>query len=120
MADPELYAAFRLADRRGMTVAASNRTVSRNEFVQWMAYGEIEIKRHDKLDYYLAQIAQLIDLQNQKPGTRTSIKQYLISFGEKAQKVVKLQPKQLRNVICGWFGIDPNKPKEVNKKKGKR
>lgn len=82
-----------------------------SELCDWMAYNEIEAERHDKIEYYLAQVAYCALAPYQKKGSSARINDYLIKFGKPVRR--KLSAEQLRNVVCGWFGVKPKKENGV-------
>lgn len=83
--------------------------MTHSELCEWMAYKEIEAERHQKQDYYLAQIAYCSMLPYMKKGASAKINDYLIKFGRNRGRKSKLTAIQFRNVVCGWFGVNPLK-----------
>jgi hypothetical protein len=100
---------FRLASRLGVLVGELENRISRSEFVEWQAYENIELERYEKLDYYLAQISMYSLMPHLKKGVSLNIKDFLIKFGKGSKK--KLDPKSLRNLVCSWFGVNPEAKK---------
>jgi hypothetical protein len=90
-----------LADRLGVGVESLEEEMSHAEFSEWLAYGAIKDKRHEKIDYYLAQIPHAIASIF---GGRHSIEDFLVKFRH-GETVKKVPPKELAAGICGWFGI---------------
>ncbi len=87
-----------------MTVHELETRISRSEFVEWLAYEDIETERHDKQEYYLAQIAQAVERPHLKPGVRTKINDYLIKFSNKKDAPIKLSVEQMAAVFGKLFG----------------
>lgn len=110
-ASPERIAVLDAAARLGKFAWQVEEQMPHAELCEWMAYKEIEAERHEKIEYYLAQIAYCAVLPYQRKGSSVKIKDYLIKFGKPAKR--KLTAEQLRNVVCGWFGVNPNKKKGV-------
>jgi len=88
-----------------MLVSDLEDRISRSEFQEWRAYESVELERHDKMDYYLAQIAMNALLPHMKKGASAKINDFLIEFGPAVKKV--LSPKRFRDAVCGWFGVAP-------------
>lgn len=98
---------FRLATRLHSTVAELERRLTRVEFLEWLAYEDIELARHEKQDYYLAQIAQCVIAPHLKAGADRKLSDYLIKFGEAEKKgngLSKLDPNAAANLLKTWFG----------------
>lgn len=77
------------------------------ELCEWIAYKEIEAERHEKIEYYLAQIAYCAVLPYMRKGSSAKLKDYLIKFGKPERR--KISARQLRDVVCGWFGLKAGK-----------
>ena len=51
-----------------------------SQFVEWMEYLDQQMKTHQKMDYYLAQIAMEVRRTIMKHPGRTKIKEFLLKF----------------------------------------
>lgn len=70
-----------------------------------MAYEDIELGRHEKQDYYMAQIAQCVLAPHLK--AERNLSDYLIKFGEPKKKgngLSQLDPAAAANLLKTWFG----------------
>jgi len=94
---------FKIAARIGKTVSELERELNYRELLEWAEYFNYELSTFEKSDYYLAQIACTIAQSVAAKGTRFRINDFLVKFEE--EKAEKLEPKELAQRVCSWFGI---------------
>lgn len=77
--------------------------MTHSELCEWMAYKEIEAERHEKIEYYLAQIAYCAVSPYLRKGSNVRINDYLIKFGKPSRR--KVSARALRDMVCAWFDV---------------
>jgi len=60
----------------------------------------------EKLDYYMAQIAQCSVMPYMPKGKKTNIKDFLIKFKTGKDKIVKLNGHQMKSIFEGLIGAN--------------
>jgi hypothetical protein len=70
-----------LAKTLGTPIYELRQTIPLSEIRLWNAYFKSETDRHEKIEWYLAQIAMVVDqAMSSKKGKRRQLKDYLIKF----------------------------------------
>lgn len=74
------------------------------EFLEWGRAFERELENHEKIDYYLAQIAMYCHMPN-SDKKEFHVNDYLVKFKTKADEAVKLPVKTFCQIMKAAFGI---------------
>ena len=82
-----------------------------SEFTMWMIHLDKEMNRHDKIDYYLAQIATEVRRGNVKDPKKLKLNDALIQF-EKAGKKKKNKNTPSIGAKAFFFGMLGMNPKD--------
>ncbi len=89
-----------MAVRLGIPLSVLEREMDYSEFVEMCCFIDWEMKQNSKQDYYLAQIAAMLSGKK-----KAKIKDYLIQFGDKKKKALKISGSDQVNLFKKLFGI---------------
>ncbi len=92
---------MRLASHLGMSLRQVQKETSSREFVLWMARLDEEWQENTKLDYYLAQIAAMIEAVNSKEPQNVTTQGRLLKFEERrpSKPLHKMTPEERQEAI---------------------
>ena len=92
--DSGRYWEFVVAEMTGWkTVEAMRENMLNEEYIEWRAYYNIKLTVHEKIDYYLAQIALM---HSGKKGSK--INDFLIKFKSNRRPT----PQELKTKMMAW------------------
>ncbi len=83
--------------------------ITSSEFVDWIAFFDLELNEFNRQDYFLANIAKEVCRTRAKHPEKVTIKSFLLKFGEK--KVVKIKPETREQSAAkakSFFGLPLN------------
>jgi len=90
-----------------MSVQKAQSEISSTEFVDWITYlDEQETKHHQKLDYYLANIAAEIRRSYVKEPVKVKMEHFLLKFGKKK----KMTKEEATRRAKTFFGLASKYP----------
>lgn len=89
MRNPERYAWMRLAYRLGIPLRQLQVAVSSEEFVEWVAFFELEDQQTTPDQYYLAQIAYILAAANSKKGSKIKYEDFILPLKYEEDKPKK-------------------------------
>ena len=75
-------------------------TIPISEIWLWRAYFDTEYERHEKADWYMAQIAMAIDRAHSTKKRVWHVRDYLLRF-RRPTKIMK--PSEAKNRIVSWL-----------------
>ena len=84
-----------IADKRGMSITEVMQ-MDYLTFTNWILYYSVKLKKHDKLDYYLAQITGFLSQKK-----RWKINDFLIKFADDNKQKVKLSGHSMAQLFKG-------------------
>jgi len=88
----------RLAEKVGMPIYLIKQTVPRSEIKLWEAYFNKEYERHEKIEWYFAQIAMEVRRASLVKSGSMRVKDFLLSF----VKPKELTPEEAKKRVVGW------------------
>jgi hypothetical protein len=87
-----------------MSVQRAQHEITSTEFLDWMAFLDLESKKQTKQDYYLASIAAEVFRSNAKYPKKVKPEDFLLTYTDKIMKSVKSKSDKAKSFFGALLG----------------